>query len=64
MSVCVSVFVQSTSFCQSAGRDINSHLVTGLVLYDKNKVAAGILACCQHIQLLLKKRLQLMEQLL
>ena len=30
--VCVSVCVQNTSFCQTAGRGIKSHLVTYLVL--------------------------------
>ena len=29
--VCVSICVQNTSFCQSAGGDIKSHLVIGLV---------------------------------
>ena len=32
--VCVSVCVQDTSFCQSPGRDIKSHLVTALVVFD------------------------------
>ena len=31
-SILVSVCVQNTSFCQSAGGDIKSHLLTALIL--------------------------------
>ena len=30
-SICVSICVRNTTFCQSAGRGIKSHLVTALV---------------------------------
>ena len=32
MSICVSVCIQNTGFCQSAGGDIKSYLVTALVI--------------------------------
>ena len=36
--VCVSVCVQNTRFCQSAGGGIKSHLVTALILNGKDFV--------------------------
>ena len=33
LCVCVSICVQNTSFCQSAGEVIKSHLVTALVCH-------------------------------
>ena len=46
LSVCVSVHVQHTTFCQSAGGGIDSHSVTALVyivltLYQTTKVWTG-----------------------
>ena len=50
LSVCVSVCVQNTSFCQSAGRGIKSHLVTALVDRGMNKASCH----CDMTEILLK----------
>ena len=38
LSVCVSVCVQNTSFCQSAAGYIKSHLVTAVVLISRGEL--------------------------
>ena len=45
---CLSVCVQYTSFCQSAGWGIKSHLVTTLVILQVKKAMAMVVVAMGH----------------